>query len=99
METHVVPEALLAAVNDTVSNVTATATVVLGAAPLIAAPAPAGTDDASALATASAAAHAANFLAVATHGMTELGAYAAAIGQCAVTYQLVDAANAAPLAL
>ena len=95
METYVVPAALLAAVTDTVSNVATTAAVVDGAAALISAPLPAGSDEASALASANTSAHSANFLAVAAHSFIEMARYAGNIGLCDATYEAVDAANGA----
>ena len=88
------PAALLAAVTDTVSNVSTTAGVVDGAAVMISAPLPAGSDEASALATANTSAHSANFLGVAAHSFVEMARYAGNIGMCDVTYEAVDDANA-----
>jgi hypothetical protein len=93
VETYVVPAALLASVGDTVSNVVATAGIVNGAAPLIAAPLPAGTDEASVLATANAAVHSANFLAVAAAAFAGMAHYAGTIGLVEGAYETVDAAN------
>jgi len=93
VETYVVPAALQAAVSDTVSNVATTAGVIDGAAVMISAPLPAGSDEASALASASTSAHSANFLAVAAHSFIEMARYAGNIGLCDATYEMVDAAN------
>lgn len=94
METYVVPAALLGSVTDTVSNVATTASIVAGGAPMIAAPLPAGSDEASALATANTSVHAANFLAVAAAGFMEMARYAGNVGLCEANYEIVDAANA-----
>ncbi|MDQ1246838.1 MAG: hypothetical protein QG597_1206 [Actinomycetota bacterium] len=88
-----VPAALLAAVNDTVSNVVTTATVVSGGAPLMVAPPPAGSDEASALATVNTTAHSANFLAVAAMNFLEMARYAGNIGMCEAATDMVDSAN------
>lgn len=93
METYVVPAALLGSVTDTVSNVATTAAIVTAGAPLMTAPLPAGSDEASALATANAAAHAANFLAVAAPGFAEMARYAGNVGMCEANYTTVDSAN------
>lgn len=95
METFVVPEALLASVADTVSNVVTTAAVVDGGAVAISTPAPAGSDEASALATANTSLHSANFLAVAALSFADMGMYAGNIGLCDAGYEAVDAANGA----
>lgn len=87
--------ALLAAVNDTVTNVAATAAVVDGAAPLIVAPPPAGSDEASALATVNTTAHSANFLAVAALNFEEMSRYAGNIGMCEAATDIADTANGA----
>lgn len=89
-----VPAALLAGVTDTVSNVATTASIVAAAAPIITAPLPAGSDEASALATANTSAHSANFLAVAAASFIEMARFAGNVGMCEATYQTVDAANA-----
>ncbi len=90
-----VPAALLAAVNDTVSNVVSTAAVVDGAAALIVAPPPAGSDEASALATLNTTAHSANFLAVAAQNFAEMAHFAGNLGLCEAVTDLTDAANGA----
>ena len=93
METYVVPAALMGSVTDTVSNVATTASIVAGGAPVIAAPLPAGSDEASALATANTSVHSANFLAVAAAGFAEMARYAGNVGLCQANYEMVDAAN------
>jgi hypothetical protein len=86
---------MLGSIADVVSNVVTTAGVVAGGAPIMAAPAPAGTDEASVLATANTSAHTANFLAVAATGFMELTRYAGTIGMADAAYEIVDGANAA----
>ncbi len=93
VETFVTPAALMAAVTDTVSNTATTGAVVASAAPVIAAPLPAGTDEASALAVANCVAHAANFLGVAAAQLGQMAAFAGTIGLCDAAFETVDAAN------
>jgi hypothetical protein len=86
---------MLGAITEVVSNVATTAGVVAGGAPIMTAPAPAGTDEASALATANVSESTADFLAVAANGFLELARYAGTIGTADASYALVDEANAA----
>ena len=95
METFVVPSALQASVADTVSNATSTAAVITGGAALMGSPAPASTDEASALASANTSVHAANFLAVAALHIADMARYAGNIAMANATYEMVDDANAA----
>lgn len=78
---------------DVVSNVAGTAGVIDGGAPVMMSPVPAGTDEASVLATANTSAHSANFLAVVAAGLQELTRYAGALGVADANYSMVDAAN------
>ena len=94
METFVVPSALQASVADTVSNVTSTAAVITGGAALMGSSLPAGSDEASALASANTSVHAANFLAVAAMGLSDMARYAGNIAMANATYEMVDDANA-----
>lgn len=95
--TMVTPAALYAGVTDVVSNAATTAAVVAGGAPAIVAPAPAGADEASALATMQTTAHSANFLATAAATVLELGHHAAQLGAIGLNYEAIDAANAAAM--
>jgi len=73
--------------------VTTTASVVTGGAPVITLPPPAGTDEASALATANTSLQSATFLLAAAQSFLELGRYAGSIGYCNASYEIVDGAN------
>jgi hypothetical protein len=84
---------MMAGIADVVSNVATTAGVVDGGAPLISAPPPAGTDEASALATVNTSAHSANFLSVSALGFMEMAHYAGTLGIADASYEIVDAAN------
>lgn len=90
--TSVETTAMTASMTDVVSNTVATAGIVAGGAPALA-PLPAGTDEASALATANVALHSANFLAVAAASFAHLGLYAGALGFANAGYEITDLAN------
>ncbi|MCV7200188.1 PE domain-containing protein [Mycobacterium angelicum] len=98
MITQVETEALLAGVVDVVSNAATTASVVAGGAPAGIAPAPAGADEASALASMNTSVHTAEFLATAAQGTFLLGHYAGTLGITGLGYEVVDDGNAAMLA-
>lgn len=93
MITNISSSVMMASVADVVSNVAATAGVIDGGAPVIMAPAPAGTDEASALATANTSAHAADLLGTSMLGFLELGRFAGTLGITDASYTTVDAAN------
>ena len=93
MITNVSSLVMMASVADVVSNAAATAGVIDGGAPVIMAPAPAGTDEASALATANTSAHAADLLGTAHLGFLELARYADTLAITDASYTTVDAAN------
>lgn len=95
MITNVESAAMLAGMADVVSNVVSTAGVVDGGAPVIMAPPPAGTDEASALATVNTSAHSANFLATSALGFLAMSHYAGTLGIADASYAIVDAANGA----
>ncbi|KAA1249871.1 PE domain-containing protein [Mycobacterium simiae] len=93
MITNVESAVMMASIADVVSNVASTAGVIDGAAPVIMAPAPAGTDEASALATMNTSAHSADLLGTSALGFLELARYAGALGVADASYEIVDAAN------
>ncbi|MFZ2242899.1 MAG: PE domain-containing protein [Gordonia amarae] len=95
MITNVVPSALLGSVGEVVSNTVTTATVVDGGSVLMCSAAPAGSDEASVLASANTTAHTANFLAVASTAFVEMGRFAGALGAVSAGYEVVDDANGA----
>lgn len=95
MITNVESAVMTAGLTDVVSNVAATAGVVEVGSPMIMAPAPAGTDEASALATVNTSAHSANFLSVAALGFLEMAHYAGALGVVDASYAITDSANGA----
>jgi hypothetical protein len=84
---------MMASVADVVSNAATTAGVIDGGAPVIMAPAPAGTDEASALATANTSAHAADLLATAAMGFLQMAQFAGTLAVTDASYTTVDAAN------
>jgi PE family len=86
---------MMAATVETASNVATTAGVITGAAPAVTAPPPAGTDEASALATANTSVHAADFLATSAQAFLEMARYAGTIALADGSYTVVDAANCA----
>ncbi|CQD02018.1 PE domain-containing protein [Mycobacterium timonense] len=94
MITNVVSPVMLASVADVASNVAATAGIIDGGAPVIMAPAPAGTDEASALATVNTSAHSADLLGTAAAGFLELARLAGTLGVTDANYSMVDDANA-----
>lgn len=93
MITNVESAVMTASIGDVVSNVAATAGVIDGGAPVIMAPAPAGTDEASALATVNTSAHSADLLGTAAMGFLELARFAGTLGVADASYEAVDAAN------
>lgn len=98
MITQVQTPALYAGVIDVVSNASTTAGVVAGGAPMMGATLPAGTDEASVLASGNTSLHAANFVGVAATAAMLLGVqYGGQLGSCAFNYDLVDGANAMSL--
>lgn len=94
MITNVVSPVMLTSVAEVASNVASTAGVIDGGAPVIMAPAPAGTDEASALATANTSAHSADLLATSAMGFLELARFAGTLGIANANYEMVDDANA-----
>lgn len=93
MITRVELPVLLAGVDDVVTNVTDAAAAVAAGVQAVTAPAVAGTDEASALASLNTGVHGANFLAIAGQAFIELGRYAGALGSAYGTYANTDAAN------
>lgn len=93
MITNVESAVMMSSVADVASNVASTASVIAGGAPVIMAPVPAGTDEASMLATANTSAQSADLLGTASMGFLELTRYAGTIGAANASYTIVDAAN------
>lgn len=93
MITNVESPVMLASVTDVASNVASTASVIAGGAPVIIAPVPAGTDEASMLATANTSAQSADLLGTASMGFLELARFAGTLGAANTSYTVVDAAN------
>lgn len=91
--TNVETAVMMAGVADVASNVASTAGVIAGGAPVIMAPVPAGTDEASMLATANTSAQSADLLGTASMGFLELARYAGTLGVVDASYTTVDAAN------
>lgn len=98
MITNVESGAMMGALADVVSNAASTASIVAGGAPAIMAPVPAGTDEASALASANTGVHSANFLATSAAGFVELVQYAAVLGGVDAAFTATDTANATQFA-
>ncbi|MCB1264289.1 MAG: PE domain-containing protein [Mycobacterium sp.] len=86
---------LMAGVDDVVANVTGAASAVAAGVQAVTAPAVAGTDEASALASLNTGVHGASFLAIAGQAFVELARYAGVLGSAYGTYAETDAANGA----
>ncbi|MFN6548135.1 hypothetical protein [Mycolicibacterium nivoides] len=95
MITNVQSSVMMASVADVASNVASTAAVIDGGAPIMMAPAPAGTDEASMLATANTSAHSADLLGTSVAGFMELARLAGALGVVDASVTIVDTANGA----
>ncbi|MGH3582724.1 MAG: PE domain-containing protein [Mycobacterium sp.] len=93
MITNVESSVMMGSIAEVVSNVASTAGVIDGGAPVLMAPVPAGTDEASMLATANTSAHSADLLGTAAMGFLELARYAGALGVANASYEIVDSAN------
>jgi hypothetical protein len=93
--TNVASSVMVASIAEVANNVAATAAVIDGGAPVIMAPAPAGSDEASALATVNTSAHSADLLGTSAMGFLELARFAGTLGVADASYEMVDAANGA----
>ncbi len=93
MITQVEPPVLMSGVSEVVTNVTSAASAVAAIAGAVTAPAVAGTDEASALASLNTGIHGSNFLAIAGQAFIELARYAGALGSAYSAYTGTDSAN------
>ncbi|RFZ63034.1 hypothetical protein DE4576_04973 [Mycobacterium marinum] len=93
MITNVESAVMMASIAEVASNVASTAAVIDGGAPALTASVPAGTDEASVLATANTSAHSADLLGTAAAGLLELARFAGTLGVADASYEVVDAAN------
>lgn len=93
MITNVETPGLVAGAGTVIANVASTSAVLAGEAPTMTGAVPAGTDEASVMASANVTAHTAQFMGTAAKAALEMGRYGMKLATTAATYEVVDDAN------